>query len=1365
MSHIISIHSFRGGTGKSNTSANIAATLAAQGLRVGVIDTDIQSPGIHVLFGLDETTIDKSLNGYLLGKYPLAEAVYDVTDRLGAGVKGKLFLVPCSVKAADISQITQDGFDPRRLNEGFEDFIEARSLDVLVVDTHPGLSDEILLTVAVSDTLGIILRPDQQDYQGTHVMAQVARRLGVPQIQLIVNKTPTNLELQQVKAEVERSYGLPVAAVFPHSNEMMKLASSGVFVVHHPDHAVTGQVKQLVGVLMQVPETAEVAAAPSLPLHPTPAIPAPAPSPRPIVVPPQPLAHPEPTPLPAEQPVMVAAAVPSTPIVVTPTPEPTRSPQPKPESRFIKIFKAWKTVLDSSGLTRYLYRIPLFNRLSQESRTIKNEVGMVQQQQRRVTMTKDRANEAWALTTGQPEKQSAVSGQQSAVSSQQSAVGGQPLPVTSSQSPSLSVSQSPSLSVSQSPNPPVSPSPIPHSSALYAPLIGRIPVPPEFAVNLPESSKAREFAVLGRRIERYQVDAIIADGHLSSIYQAYDMKLNRLVAVKVMVRPGHFSQAQVEQFLDKIRALAATDHPNLVHIYDYGAAQGHIFFVTELVRGLPIDAYMKHLRDQGQEMSPKQIILALAYTASALADAHALGELHGHLKPGHLLLEPHPVGIADVPFHLELLDTGLGTLYEKVADMPPVMWPYLSPEHGRQPLTPQSDVYSLGALLYHLSTGHLPFQPQSVDEAMTFHAQVEPPAPTAVSDTLPLLIEAIILKAMAKDPAQRYQGAGEMAQALRAAANQMTDEGLATRSFRPGDIVLTIETEGAPRRTILLDRATMFLGRASDNDVILSGARVAPYHVRLERTEENIIVYDLTADFDTFLQGTLLLPNLPEIWDAQQYLQVGPYFLKWEEIKEARTDAPVLLDQIINHLVGVQIQPAAAAVTPGQFVDVQLSLINQAAHIDHFHVQVQGIPTEWVKISNNDLFLLPGDRGRVLLNIAPPLRSDIAAADYPFAVQVIPRTYPTYAITTEAVLTINPVVKLTSTLQPERLRNRGPFTLQLRNEGNAPTTCNLMLTEAQAGLLLTHTAQEFVLAGGEEKQITIQAEARQRPFVGASQTFPWQAELVYTPAPEPAIHPAQVEVTPQIPAWFVAIVMPLFILLCLVGTLFLTSYLQQRALETALAAQLKVTATPTLVVVPTIPTATPAPPGNCAEIRARDRSARDGEYEIFLARDLAYPVTIYCHNMDSAPREYLTLAQTGETVNFSSIVYPDRQIRTVYSRVRLNLATLTIDRTDHTFSTVSGEGVEVDEWIRDYGTAIGCDSAAAAAGQANIDLTGTVFALNENVQFVTSGQGSAGSDNTSPDRQQVNLTVTGNCGWIWPQDELRLIYLVQSSSQ
>lgn len=88
MSKIISIHSFRGGTGKSNTTANLAALLAADGRRVGVIDTDIQSPGIHVLFGLHET--HHSLNDYLWGKCTIHETAHDVTARLGP-VAGKIF--------------------------------------------------------------------------------------------------------------------------------------------------------------------------------------------------------------------------------------------------------------------------------------------------------------------------------------------------------------------------------------------------------------------------------------------------------------------------------------------------------------------------------------------------------------------------------------------------------------------------------------------------------------------------------------------------------------------------------------------------------------------------------------------------------------------------------------------------------------------------------------------------------------------------------------------------------------------------------------------------------------------------------------------------------------------------------------------------------------------------------------------------------------------------------------------------------------------------------------------------------------------------------------------------------------------------
>ena len=99
MSKIISVHSFRGGTGKSNTTANIAAMLAMDGARVAVVDTDIASPGIHVLFNLDESEMIHSLNDYLWGKCSIEEAAHDVTGHVGGEIKGQIFLIPSSIKA------------------------------------------------------------------------------------------------------------------------------------------------------------------------------------------------------------------------------------------------------------------------------------------------------------------------------------------------------------------------------------------------------------------------------------------------------------------------------------------------------------------------------------------------------------------------------------------------------------------------------------------------------------------------------------------------------------------------------------------------------------------------------------------------------------------------------------------------------------------------------------------------------------------------------------------------------------------------------------------------------------------------------------------------------------------------------------------------------------------------------------------------------------------------------------------------------------------------------------------------------------------------------------------------------------------
>jgi septum site-determining protein MinD len=251
MARIISIHSFRGGTGKSNTTANLAALLAIQGQRVGVIDTDIQSPGIHVLFGLAGAEISASLNDYLWHGRDIKDTALDMTPSLNGSASGKLFLIPSSVKPGEITRVLREGYDAQRLTQGLRRLVETLRLDVLLIDTHPGLNEETLLSLVISHALLIVMRPDQQDYEGTGITVKVAQSLQVPRMLLMINKTPPALDPAAVKARVEQVYGCHVAGVLPHSDEMMTLASSDIFALRYPDHPLTAALREVATQLVE----------------------------------------------------------------------------------------------------------------------------------------------------------------------------------------------------------------------------------------------------------------------------------------------------------------------------------------------------------------------------------------------------------------------------------------------------------------------------------------------------------------------------------------------------------------------------------------------------------------------------------------------------------------------------------------------------------------------------------------------------------------------------------------------------------------------------------------------------------------------------------------------------------------------------------------------------------------------------------------------------------------------------------------------------------------------------------------------------------------------------------------------------------
>jgi len=245
LAKIISIHSFRGGTGKSNFAANLAYILAKDGKRVGVIDADVASPGIHNLFGLEGKEITASLNDYLLHGRDILETARDVTSRLDTTITGQLYLIPSSIDPNEIANILRHGYVAEQFTRGLRSLVDGFGLDVLIIDTHPGLNEETLLSLIISHALVILMRPDKQDYEGTGITIKVARELGVPRMAIVVNKVPTSLQFQTIKMKVEEAFGCEVAGIIPHSDEMMSLASGGIFAFCYPNHPITNTFRQI----------------------------------------------------------------------------------------------------------------------------------------------------------------------------------------------------------------------------------------------------------------------------------------------------------------------------------------------------------------------------------------------------------------------------------------------------------------------------------------------------------------------------------------------------------------------------------------------------------------------------------------------------------------------------------------------------------------------------------------------------------------------------------------------------------------------------------------------------------------------------------------------------------------------------------------------------------------------------------------------------------------------------------------------------------------------------------------------------------------------------------------------------------------
>ena len=281
-------------------------------------------------------------------------------------------------------------------------------------------------------------------------------------------------------------------------------------------------------------------------------------------------------------------------------------------------------------------------------------------------------------------------------------------------------------------------------------------------------SRLRREVAEARRLGQYHLRRRIGSGGMGEVYLAEHLLLKRPCAVK-LIRPGDATDPRaLERFEREVRLTAALSHPNIVEIYDYGRAEdGTYYYVMEYLNGLSL----AELVERHGPLPPGRVVYLLRRVCGALGEAHAAGLIHRDIKPSNIFAARRG-GLGDVA---KLLDFGL-VLPAARSDTAHLSGEgqvlgtplYMSPEQatGGRELDGRSDIYSLGAVAYFLLTGRPPFEGEGGIAVMIAHARDPVVPPSQVRADIPEDLERVVLRCLAKDPAERYPDAEGLEQAL-----------------------------------------------------------------------------------------------------------------------------------------------------------------------------------------------------------------------------------------------------------------------------------------------------------------------------------------------------------------------------------------------------------------------------------------------------------------------------------------------------------------------------------------------------------------------------------------------------------------------